>query len=172
MNVARCVAAFCFTAAVACGTNASSGGAERAAPRMTLDGAWEATLRLERPVVLTADQAHEPREIRGQFAFVRNHSIHDDYESIGVPAYRGTYEIDFGSFGFEQRVRGGLPAAIARLGGEDSVTISLDPTDDGTSLLLRGTLRKDSVVGAWALLSRGAGGGGSFVLWRRAPSNP
>ena len=171
MRSAAWITGLGFVVATACGDDGNSRHYERVPATARLDGVWEARLVLERPVVLTADTSDPPRQVTGSLALLRNESVHERHGSIGVPAYLGTYDIDFGVFGFDQRGRGALPSAIAKVTPNDSVTIALDPSNTEASLLLRGTLAHDSIVGTWALLSRGSGGGGSFILRRAGGSH-
>jgi hypothetical protein len=51
--------------------------------------------------------------------------------------------------------------------GADSIEIRLDPTDQETSVILRGQLSGDSIVGTWRVaLGRTASGTGRFTLRR------
>lgn len=156
-------------AAPACRDSASALNARQAAQSADLEGAWEVDLQLERPVALVTEKPGPPRGLRGHFAFVRNDSRRDRYPAIGIPDYHGTYEIDFASFGFSLGNRRDLPSAVAKLYQRDSVLIALDPTEAELTVILRGSLRADSLIGTWTVSSRRAGGGGSYVM-RRARS--
>ena len=151
-------------ATVACrdGTGARAGAGES----VELDGEWEVEMHLERPLILMSSDTMAPTDVRGRVVFVRNRSSRYRYASVGIPDYHGTYEIDFTPFGFTLHAPRQLPTAIAARSAVDSVTIALNPADAAITLLLRGSMRGDSVAGTWTAVSRSIGGGGTFVLRR------
>lgn len=146
----------------------------QAAESTGLVGAWDVVLQLERPLVLVTGTPGQPREIYGHFAFVRNDTRRDGYPTIGIPDYYGTYEIDFTPFGFTPGRRGDLPSAVANRQGRDSVLIVLAPAHTTLTVVLRGSMRADSLLGTWTASSRTVGGGGSYVMRRAtlSPSDP
>ena len=150
--------------AIACRDSAPSRAA--AVGSLELDGEWEVEMHLERPLMLVSDATLAPADVRGRFVFVRNRSSHDRYPAVGIPDFHGTYEMNFKPFGFTLAAPRQLPTAIAARSGSDSVTIALNPTDAAITLLLRGSMRGDSVTGSWTAVSRSVGGGGTFVLRR------
>ena len=151
-------------AAIACRDSAASRAAAGAS--LELEGGWDVEMHLERPVMLVSDDTLATADVRGRFVFVRNRSSRDRYPAVGIPDYHGTYEIDFAPFGFTLSAHHQLPTAIAARSGADSVTIALNPTNASLTLLLRGSMRGDSVTGTWTAVSRSVGGGGTFVLRR------
>jgi hypothetical protein len=171
---ARWLIALAMIAALACRDRGSARSARQAAESADLEGAWEVELQLERPVALVTEKPGPPRDLRGHFAFVRNDSRRDRYPTIGIPDYFGTYQIDFVSFGFSPSTRRDLPSAVAKVYGRDSVLIALDPTEAEVTVILRGAMRADSLIGTWTVSSRRVGGGGSYVMRRasRRRANP
>lgn len=153
-------------AALACHDGGSSRKTADTTQATDLAGLWEIRLKLERPVVLVTTTTRMPDEVRGYFAFVRNHARRDRYPAIGTPSYYGSYDVDFAPFGFGPSTKNVPPSALASLYAGDSVLIALDATDTELAVTLRGAMTGDSLVGGWTASSRRVGGGGVYVMRR------
>jgi len=149
-----------WIALAACGapaaTTATGGLAER------LQGTWKARLHVDQP--LPFRDRGSARDLSGSVAFVP--STHRRVAAAGVLAY-GAYDIDFTPAGFSPASTGETHDAVVKSLGVDSVEIHLDPGDEETSVILRGLVSGDSIVGTWRVaVNRAAGGTGRFTLSR------
>jgi hypothetical protein len=125
-----------------------------------LAGTWNMQFRLIRSPVLTLDTVTAPREIRGKLSLLVNRSLDRSFRRIGIPTNYGSYDVDLTPFGFDTRVGGNTPTAVAgRLSG-DSIEVILSPESEIGELVLIGRLEGNNVVGTWRVtLPRSAGEG-------------
>ena len=164
--------------AVACGDDA----VERqhvleGVPAQHLVGAWDVTLRLERPITIALGQKDLPRTMVGTVMFLQTRYEHLSFPQMGAPTHAGVYDMNFRELGFPSGEAGEIPLVIARTVGDsralsraisaESLYIVFNPGTSRYALLLSGRFSGDSIVGTWAVESF-LGGGGAFVL-RRHP---
>lgn len=144
---------------------------------LRLIGVWHATFWLDRLSTVTR-YAADTSPVVGTIAFTEDtHGLVSADELTG-PTHDGVYDIDFSRFGFETRVSGDFPAAIARITeasrvsgvqpSHDSLSIVLSPGTQLFAVRMNGEIRGDTVSGVWSSSAYRAGGGsGRFVLARR-----
>lgn len=154
---------------ISCGDRPAAGPGVDSPAARRLDGAWVIALQAERVrFESVATRASDTRVVHGEIALVPNHWL-DGGDAIPFPTHYGTYDIDFGVFGFDPRSRGELPRVAARVGARDSVVLVLEPDDPHERVQLHGAWRGDSIVGTWSLEPVRVGGdaAGSFSMARR-----
>jgi hypothetical protein len=133
-----------------------------------LAGTWGMQFRLIRSPILRLDTAAAPRVIQGKLALLVNRSLDRSFNRIGIPTNYGSYDVDLTPFGFDTRVTGTAPTAVAGRLSDDSVEVILSPESEIGELVLVGRLYGNSVVGRWHVTLPRSGGEGTFVLERVA----
>ena len=155
----------------ACGDwSGGSKGAVAAAGSDRLVGSWEARFLLSDGL---RGQPSLVGGVHGRLIFVRIESGRS-FPDLAAPVQYGLYDIDFSPFGFDSRVDGDIPAAIARTStapspGVDSLFIVLDPERRGVVVLMRGQLHGHRADGVWTAMSStrsGIGESGTFAMTR------
>ena len=158
-------------ACTACGDwSGGSKGAVAAAASDRLVGSWEARF------LLSDGLRGEPSlvdGVHGRLIFVRIKSARS-FPDLAAPVEYGLYDIDFSPYGFDSRVGGDIPTAIARIStapspGVDSLFIVLDPERRGVVVLMRGQLHGNRADGVWTAMSStrsGIGESGTFAMTR------
>lgn len=131
-----------------------------------LAGTWDMQFQLTRSPILTLDTAAAPREIRGRLSLLVNRSLDRSFHRIGIPSNYGSYDVDLTPFGFDTRVSGTTPTAVAGKVSDDSVEVILSPESEIGELVLTGGRKGDRVVGTWHVTLPRSGGEGTFVLER------
>lgn len=146
--------------------------AVEAAPARRLVGVWNVTFTLD-PAFRVRGGMDRP--LRGTLALIQDHYGGVSYPQLSTPLHYGVYDIDFRRFGFDPRDRGAVPIAVASVSTDssdgratpvDRVHVVLDPGEAQMAITLDGTLAADSAAGTWAVDSRTASGGGTFVMVR------
>jgi hypothetical protein len=77
----------------------------------------------------------------------------------------GTFEIDFGRFGFTLSTQEALGWSVS----DDSMRATLNPTVDHGLVEVHGAFRGDAIVGTWRYVSDPGGAAGTFSI-RRVPA--
>jgi hypothetical protein len=83
------------------------------------------------------------------------------------PTHFGVYTADLRPVNVTRELEERIPHAGARVSNTDSVLVVLNPAPNHGSVVLRGVVKADSIVGTWLVTSYGAGTPGTFVMWRR-----
>lgn len=159
----------CLTVAIAasCADRTALDQRAESAPAQRLVGTWVVSFHMDRSLMPTMDTVSVPQDVRGQLAFLANRWLDRAYPQIETPTDYGTYDIDFAPFGFDPRVTGQPPTAVAGWLAHDSVEIILEPEQTQMAVTMRGKLDGDSISGIWQVsVSRTSGGGGRFMMSR------
>jgi hypothetical protein len=135
-----------------------------------LTGSWEASFALDE----FGSQPSVTRGVHGTIVFARIKQGGSGFPDMAVPLDYGLYDIDFSSYGFDSRVDGAVPTAIARSWSvsprePDSLLVVLNPERRGVIVLMRGRLRNDRADGVWTAMSTarsGIGESGRFAMTR------
>lgn len=135
-----------------------------------LSGTWDITLRLERPVTLATDAKRLPRSVAGMVVLLEDHDVARSFAEMKHPTHIGVYDIDLDSLELPPWDARALPG-IAAHAGPDSVFLVMNPEMPGHTIRLSGTFAGGQAAGTWAADSP-LGGGGTFMLHRRATSSP
>jgi hypothetical protein len=169
--VIRACCAFLLLACVGCD---ELNGGDRRAVGVTesdhLTGSWEASFALDE----FGSQPSVAHGVHGTMVFARIKQGGPSFPDMAVPLDYGLYDIDFSSYGFDSRVAGAVPTAIARSWSvsprePDSLLVVLNPERRGVIVLMRGRLRIDRADGVWTAMSTarsGIGESGRFVMTR------
>lgn len=160
-------------AMLACGGDSRNGKELPEAQSARLAGSWDVTLRLERPLTVSTDVSRLPRTVGGTLTLLPNRDPRVSFDQMHDPTHVGVYEIALDSLGFPRREPGFVPSVAARtVAGTsadlDSIHIVMDPETPRRAVHLAGVLQRGEVRGTWVAESF-LGGGGTFVLRRRAP---
>jgi len=135
-----------------------------------LSGAWDMELQLIRSPLIALDTTHVPREIRGKLDLLVNTSLNTSFGGVGIPTNYGSYDLDLTPFGFDPRITGTPPTAVAGLKSGDSVAIMLSPGNGTGEMLLTGRLSDSTIAGTWQISRERSTGNGRFVL-KRTPAS-
>ncbi len=166
------IRAWCAFLVLAClGCDTLSGGDGPAvvdAEADHLTGSWEASFALDE----FGGQPPVARRVRGTLVFARIKPGGPSFPDMAAPLDYGIYDIDFSSYGFDSRVAGAVPTAIARTWSvsphePDSLLVVLNPERRGVIVLMRGQLRNGRADGVWTAMSAtrsGIGESGSFLM--------
>ncbi|MDP9204067.1 MAG: hypothetical protein M3P12_01245 [Gemmatimonadota bacterium] len=149
----------------------SGGGSGTVVTADRLVGSWEGNFQLADEF---RSQSTVTRGVHGTLVFVQARRGLTGFPDMAAPLHYGLYDIDFSPYGFDSRVTGVVPTAIARTlptpaSEADSVFIVLDPERRGVIVLMRGQLLGDRADGVWTAVSStrsGIGESGSFVMTR------
>jgi len=167
----RACCAFIILAGVGC--DELSGGDRRAVVVTEgdhLTGSWQASFVLDE----LGGQPPVARGVHGTMVFARVKPGGPGFPDMAVPLDYGLYDLDFSSYGFDSRVAGAVPTAVARTWSlsprePDSLLIVLNPERRGVIVLMRGQLRNGRADGVWTAISAtrsGIGESGSFLMTR------
>jgi hypothetical protein len=158
--------ALCAVAVAGCrGDSAKPGRVADTTAAGQLVGAWQLTLRLERPLSLSVAGKQLPISVDGSVALLENRAGGLSFDQMSNPTHVGAYTIDLSALGFPPQQAGVVPGAAAQLTRPDSLFIVLNPEGPSRALRLRGTFDGERANGVWmaeALL----GGGGTFTMQR------
>jgi hypothetical protein len=153
----RVLAGLCAALTVACDRESLASVSREVGSHVA--GKWTARLTLDRLPILAGSTARLNQTLFGTFAFVAS----TERSSASGPAAYGVYDIDFTGLGLP-RSRG-VPAATLRALHGDSLEIRLDGVGDQATMVLRGELGGDSIVGTWGVsVPRVTEGGGRFAM--------
>ena len=128
-----------------------------------LAGTWEGTVQLD-----SAWGIRERASSTSIPAILRFQPVGDASPTTmsSRSVHAGTFEIDFGRFGF----RLSTPDALGWSVGADSVRAVLNPAVDHGSVELRGVLRGETITGIWRYVSDPGGAIGRFTVRRTSTS--
>ena len=140
-----------------------------------LEGTWDVSLRLERPMSLSPTAAPPPFTVRGAMTMLANRQTDVSFPSIAQPTQIGVYQLPLSALGLARWEDGEVPGLAARemrpaagTPGDhpDSIVIVLNPDHSTRLIRLLGVIDGDDIRGVWTAESP-LGGGGTFLLRRR-----
>ena len=137
----------------------------------TLDGAWDITLRLERPLSFVDDEQPMPRSVKGRISLLDDRYGSQQYRRTGTLAFVGVYDMNVVALGLPAPGIGAIPGVVAQrahavqVASADSLFLVMNPEFPRHSLRLSGVISGDTASGIWMAESP-LGGGGSFALKR------
>ena len=126
---------------------------------LNLAGTWRGSFRLD-----SAWQLAERPSSRSIAARIHFQAVGDASPTTmsSRSVHPGTFEIDFGRFGFALATRDALGWSV----GSDSLRAVLNPAVNHGTVELVGVVRGDTVAGTWRYVSDPGGALGTFVLGR------
>ena len=127
-----------------------------------ISGTWEGTFSLDSTWKLAERPSARSVSARLHFNPVGDAS---PTTSSARSVHSGTFEIDFGRFGFTLSTQ----EALGWSASDDSMRATLNPTVDHGVVEVHGTFRGDAIVGTWRYTSDPGGAAGAFSL-RRPPA--
>ena len=127
-----------------------------------ISGTWEGTFRLDS----TWRLAERP-SARAVAALLHFKPVGDatPTTSSARSVHPGTFEIDFGHFGFTLSTQESLGWSVS----DDSMRATLNPTVDHGLVEVHGAFRGDTIVGEWRYMSDPGGAAGTFSIRRTSP---
>lgn len=145
--------------------SANTGGEDPAAAKLV--GAWEATMRIDRPYPLQL-QPSQVTAICGTIAMIENRSKSASVEDIASATQLGVYDLPLSQIGLEWNGKAPFPAATASTTtrtspGGDSVRIVLNPGSD-ERIILSGRYEPRGIQGTWTAQSARGTANGSFSM--------
>jgi hypothetical protein len=147
-----------------------------------LEGAWNLTMVLERPIAILSDSSASVRPVTGSIAFTENRQGEREVRIFGAVTHRGVSDLDLHGFslpfGHDEPeglvVARTVPMTTLREGStttaKDSVFVLLQSADEQLDVTLSGVLSGDSAVGHWTAEFLRNEASGRFVMSRRLPS--
>ena len=122
-----------------------------------ISGTWEGTFRLDSTWKLS-----ERPSARSVAARLHFNPVGDASPTTSSPrsVHSGTFEIDFGRFGFNLSTREALGWSVS----DDSMHATLNPTVDHGLVEVHGTFRGDTIIGTWRYTSDPGGATGTFSV--------
>jgi hypothetical protein len=167
----RIFAAASVSVAIACDASRPPMNAADAIEAQRLAGMWEVRFQLIRSPMIALDSAVVPTGIQGTLSLLVNTSLNRTFPRMGIPTDYGSYDVDLTPYGFDTRVSGKTPTAVAgRLEG-DSVEIILGPESEAGELVMIGRLQHGAVAGRWRVFLPTTGGEGTFEMKRGAAAS-
>jgi len=124
-----------------------------------ISGLWEGTFRLD-----SAWRLPQTATARSLPARIRFNAVGDasPTTSSARSVHPGTFEIDFGRFGFTLSTNQSLGWSVT----EDSMRAVLNPTVDHGLVEVHGGFRGETIVGTWRYTSDPGGATGTFEIRR------
>jgi hypothetical protein len=146
-----------------------------------VNGVWEMTLRIERPMSLSTEATSLPRNVTGVVALVPIRKFRVSFEAMTDPTFSGVYDLDPGALGLATGDGAHVPGLVARVAtraprasgnaAPDSIHVLLNPETPQHAIRLAGIVSDGAVTGVWVAESP-LGGGGTIVWRRRAAREP
>jgi hypothetical protein len=124
-----------------------------------ISGTWEGTFSLDSTWKLAERPSARAVTARLHFNPVGDAS---PTTSSARSVHPGTFEIDFGRFGFTLSTQEALGWSIS----DDSMRATLNPTVDHGLVEVHGAFRGDAIVGTWRYTSDPGGAAGRFQIRR------
>lgn len=124
-----------------------------------ITGTWQGTFRLDSASRLP--QQATAREVSARLRFDPVGDASPSTSSIRS-VHSGTFEIDFGRFGFTLSTQEALGWSVTA----DSMRATLNPTVDHGLVEVHGTFRGDVIVGTWRYVADPGGAAGTFEVRR------
>ena len=124
-----------------------------------ISGTWEGTFSLDSTWKLGERPSARAVAARLHFNPVGDAS---PTTSSARSVHPGTFEIDFGRFGFTLSTQEALGWSVS----DDSMRATLNPTVDRGLVEVHGAFRGDAVVGTWRYMSDRGGAAGTFSIRR------
>jgi hypothetical protein len=160
--------------AVACGEGRSANTSDEDPVAGKLVGAWDATMKVERPYALQFG-ASEVTAICGTIGLIENRTRNASAEEVVSAAQIGVYDLPLSQIGLEWNVKAPFPTAIAstrRAGsyrspasGSDSVRMVLNPGSE-ERIILSGRYEPNGIEGTWTAQSARGAANGTFSMRR------
>jgi len=122
-----------------------------------ISGTWEGTFSLDSTWKLA--EAPSARAVPGRLHF---NPVGDASTSSARSVHPGTFEIDFGRFGFTLSTQQALGWSV----NDDTMRATLNPTVDHGLVEVHGAFRGDAIVGTWRYVSDPGGAAGRFEIRR------
>jgi hypothetical protein len=131
-----------------------------AAALRDISGTWEGSFRLD-----SAWKLPQPATARSVQARLRFNPVGDASPTTSSPrsVHPGSFEIDFGRFGFTLSTGEALGWSVSA----DSMRATLNPTVDHGLVEVHGAFRGETIVGTWRYVSDPGGATGTFEVARR-----
>lgn len=155
------------------GRSANIAGEDPAAGKLV--GAWDATMKVERPYPLQL-RPSQVTAICGTIAMIENRSKSASSEDIASATQLGVYDLPLSQIGLEWNGKASFPAATASTAtrtppanGGDSVHIVLNPGSE-ERIILSGRYRPGGIRGTWTAQSARGTANGSFSMQPHADS--
>ncbi|HYV97250.1 MAG TPA: hypothetical protein VE967_07365 [Gemmatimonadaceae bacterium] len=126
-----------------------------------LVGVWTAQFELTEPLPFST---RSRLAVEGTVAMTANRSSHVQIDGLGIATHVGTYDVDFRTLGFDPE-QNGSPTISAVTRGDSAVLEMGDANQ--TLVVMRGSVRRDSITGTWRVFEPRAGGAGRFLMTRR-----
>ncbi len=130
---------------------------ESLASARDISGTWEGTFSLDSTWKLA--EAPSARAVPGRLHF---NPVGDASTSSARSVHPGTFEIDFGRFGFTLSTQQALGWSV----NDDTMRATLNPTVDHGLVEVHGAFRGDAIVGTWRYVSDPGGAAGRFEIRR------
>ena len=124
-----------------------------------ISGTWEGAFSLDSTWKLAERPSARSVSARLHFNPVGDAS---PTTSSARSVHSGTFEIDFGRFGFTLSTQEALGWSVS----DDSMRATLNPTVDHGVVEVHGTFRGDAIVGTWRYMSDPGGAAGTFSIRR------
>jgi hypothetical protein len=128
-------------------------------PARDISGTWEGTFRLDSVWQLSDRPSARSVPARSHFNPVGDAS---PTTSSARSVHPGTFEIDFGRFGFILSTREALGWSVS----DDSMRATLNPTVDHGLVEVHGAFRGEAIVGTWRYTTDPGGAIGTFEIRR------
>jgi hypothetical protein len=127
-----------------------------------ISGTWDGTFRLD-----SAWRLPQPVTARAVHARLRFNRVGDasPTTSSSRSVHRGSFEIDFGPFGFALSTAEALGWSV----NDDSMRATLNPTVDHGLVEVHGAFRGETITGTWRFVSDPGGATGTFEITRASP---
>lgn len=171
MRYAECLRIFegaLVAVAIGCEAPRPAMNAADAVEAQRLSGMWMVRFQLIRSPMIALDSAVVPRGIQGKLSLLVNTSLNRSFPGMGIPTNYGSYDVDLRPFGFDTRVPGKTPTAVAGRLSDDSVEIILGPENEAGEVVMTGRLQQGAVTGIWRVFLPTTGGEGTFAMERAA----
>ena len=140
----------------------------------TMEGDWDITLRLERPMSFAELGQRIPRSVGGRITLLEEKTGRHGTQGDAMPTFVGVFDIDVAALGLPTDEVRDIPAIVAHRSPSapaasnerpDSLFLVMNPQSPRHSVQLSGVIAGDRASGTWTVESP-LGGGGSFVLQR------
>jgi hypothetical protein len=157
------------------GRSANTAGEDPAARKLV--GAWDATMKVERPYPLQL-RPSQVTTICGTIAMIENRSKSASSEDIASATQLGVYDLPLSQIGLEWSGKAEFPAATSMTGPttytspaseSDSVRIVLNPGSE-ERIILSGRYEPGGIQGTWTAQSARGTATGSFSMRPHARS--
>jgi hypothetical protein len=150
---------------VACSDGRSANTGREDAAAGNLVGAWDATMRVERPYPLQL-RPSQATAICGTIAMIENRTKSASAEDVASATQLGVYDLPLSQIGLEWNGTASFPTATGSAtpgAGSDSIHIVLNPGSE-ERILLSGRYEAGGIHGTWVAQSARGTANGSFSM--------